>query len=241
MKIISRAEWGARPPKGTPTRIPTPTPELWLHHTASSGSGAAKVRQTQNFHMDSRGWSDIAYSFIIDVNGDVYEGRGAGISGGHTRGHNYVSHAICLLGNYNLTTPSAAALGSIVDLVAHGASEGWWPNQLTGGHRDTRGSNPGDCPGDKLYPKIPEINRLVLEDDMPLTDADIERVADAAAKKTLGTKWSESASVLQAIGRTYERTILGSENVSDAELEAAIDEMIAVLPARTIDLLKQKL
>lgn len=166
MDIITRAEWGARPPKSTPVKIHTPTPELWLHHTASSGSGgAARVKQIQDFHMDVRRWNDIAYSFLVDLSGDVYEGRGAGIRGGHTRNHNSISHAICVLGHYDMYNPTDAALTAVADLVRHGASEGWWPNQLTGGHRDASGASTS-CPGKNLHKKIPGINKAALEDEL---------------------------------------------------------------------------
>jgi hypothetical protein len=34
------------------------------------------MRSTQNFHMDTRGWADIAYNFAINRFGEVWEGRG---------------------------------------------------------------------------------------------------------------------------------------------------------------------
>ena len=161
MRITSRAEWGARPPKRRLT-IETPTRELWLHHTAGDHRGAAGVRNIQDFHMDSRGWSDIAYSYLIDRHTlEIFEGRGAGIAGGHTKGHNTHSHAICVMGNFENYGISGALLDTIAGLVAHGHSEGWWPDQLTGGHRDAPGAQTA-CPGRYLWAQIPEINRKAL-------------------------------------------------------------------------------
>lgn len=153
--IIDRNGWLARPPRNRST-IPTPSAELWLHHTADDHRGPAGVRAVQAFHMDNRGWSDIAYSYLIDRDTlDVFEGRGAGVLGGHTFGRNSISHAICVMGNFDKVKPSTALLERIAELVAYGHTKGWWPAQLTGGHRDVRATR---CPGDHLYPRIPGMN-----------------------------------------------------------------------------------
>lgn len=172
--IISRQNWGARPPRRRST-IPVPTPELWLHHTAGNHSGAAGVRSIQNFHMDIRGWSDIAYSYIVDRQTfEVFEGRGAGILGGHTFGRNSISHAICVMGNFEISPVPQALVNRVAELVAHGHGNGWWPAMLTGGHRDVRATS---CPGENLYVRIDEINRRAVdpgdeEDNVTLKNGD---------------------------------------------------------------------
>ena len=83
MNIISRQEWGARPPKAV--TLEPAVVELFLHHSVGEGTtdadhdgdmGDDYMRAMQNFHMDGRGWSDIAYNFIGCPHGVVYEGRG---------------------------------------------------------------------------------------------------------------------------------------------------------------------
>ncbi len=238
LEIVSRADWGARPPKNTPRIISVPTPELWLHHTASPTGEAARVRSHQNYHMDVKGWNDIAYSFLINHEGTIYMGRGPGVAGGHTAGHNTISHAICLMGNFNTTQPTVAALTSLKELVRHGFVSGWWPETLTGGHRDTRGSEPKDCPGDNLYKLIPEINDP--EDVMtPAQEAKLDAVLAAVQPSsswsaTVGTGDNKQtlASVLVE-SRNLSRTILAAlvapeatVNLTDADL-TAIAEAVA--------------
>lgn len=161
--IVLRHEWGARNPRSR-HRIDTPTPELWLHHTAgvldANGNGVwwDDMRGIQDFHMDGRGWSDIAYSFVIG-GGQIFEGRGAGIAGGHTKGHNTISHAICLIGDYTWMKPRRHDIEAIARLLAHGHREGWWPAQFTGGHRDASGASTA-CPGNNLAAALPDINAL---------------------------------------------------------------------------------
>lgn len=165
--IVTRQEWSARSPRYT-NSIAMPTPELWLHHSASQGEDEKSVKAIQDYHMDDpkTGWSDIAYTFLIDNDTpdiDIFEGRGPGIQGGHTAGHNTVSSAICVLGNFNSDTPSEDMLEKLAWLAAYGYQEGWWCLGFSGGHRDTRGGASGDCPGNKLYDLIPKINSRIIE------------------------------------------------------------------------------
>lgn len=166
--IVSRDAWGARPARRRPT-ITTPTPELWLHHTAGDHSGPRGMRAIQDFHMDDRGWTDIAYSFVVDpASLAIYEGRGPGIAGGHTRGHNTISHAICVMGDFNNLRPTPELIKRIAELVAHGHDQGWWPDQLSGGHRDVASTA---CPGSWLYDAIPAINALASNGGTPMPTA----------------------------------------------------------------------
>lgn len=173
-RIIRRAEWRARAPKRR-LEIPTPTPELWLHHSVTGASGdlAAIVRQIQAYHMDSKGWSDIAYSFLVGPDGSIYEGRGAGVAGGHTEGHNKISHAICAIGNYDSLWPPTAMLDAIAWLVAHGHAQGWWPAQITGGHRQASGASTA-CPGRHLMTALPDINAKALAGTNPTPPTTID-------------------------------------------------------------------
>lgn len=176
IEIVSRSQWGARPPKSR-TTIATPTPKLFLHHSAGAHRGAAGVRQIQSFHMDTRNYADIAYSFLIDGETlTIYEGRGAGVQGGHTRGHNSTSHAVCVMGNYETTAPTNALIDRIRQLVAHGHTQGWWPAQLTGGHRDV-GSTA--CPGQHLYDAIPQINTPAEGPDVSTRIERLEEIAES--------------------------------------------------------------
>ncbi len=234
MDIVDRADWGARPPKTTPQQITTPTPELWLHHTASSDGEAARVRAIQRYHQDVKGWNDIAYSYLVSGGGTVYEGRGAGVSGAHTKNHNSISHAICVLGHYDKTQPTEASLASVVELLQHGHAQGWWPDQLTGGHRDVGSTS---CPGDNLYPKIPEINTRAEDTMTPeqLQEGLIEFFSTSALPA--GAVWGalvgkgdnrETLSSVLVQARNYSRSdfLNGDAGISPTELAVAIADAV---------------
>lgn len=203
MKIVSRAEWRARAPRSRHV-ITLPTPRLWLHHTAGNENGPDGVLAIQRFHMDVRRWSDIAYSFLVDRDGNVYEGRGVGVAGGHTAGDNSWSHAICAMGNYDVTSPSPTMLRAVADLVRHGRVQGWW-GDLTGGHRDAPGASTA-CPGRHLHAAIPEIRRLASttpapppeEDDMQLN----ERLKLIKRNRDADAGW-KGARLVDLVDRTF--------------------------------------
>lgn len=147
--FVSRANWGARRPKGRSTSI---KPEgLTLHWGGPSpwkGSGfdhnrcPSIVRAWQNYHMDGRGWFDIAYNAIVCPHGYVFEGRwrGARSAANGTNSGNYRSYAACYLGGQGDPLTDAAKLGF------HEAAR-LLGKQIRWSHRDWK---PTACPGDEL-------------------------------------------------------------------------------------------
>lgn len=154
MNLASRISWEARQPTNRRT-ISTPTLELIGHHTVGLYRGAVGMRQMQNFHMDRRGWWDIAYSFVLDSEDyTLYEGRGAGVSGSHTPGKNSVAHAIAVTGNYMVRPVTDDLFNTLSKTVAWGREEGYWTEAFTSGHRDHSATS---CPGDNLYAVLGDI------------------------------------------------------------------------------------
>lgn len=123
MNIVTRAQWGARPAR-TRTNISStvkgvgihwvgPKQGTWTHDKCDD-----KVRGIQNFHMDTNGWADIAYSHLLCPHGYIYEGRKWGTrtaANGTNDGNNYY-HAICYIGGEGdpFTDEAKAALKGYV-------------------------------------------------------------------------------------------------------------------------------
>ena len=147
--IIPRADWGARPALG---RVGLDDPTYATIHwngpprdySDTSESEAAQMRAIQNFHMDNRGWSDIAYSFCVFQSGRVYEARGWNIrtAGQGTEEGNDTSHAH-YWANRGTEPPTAAAVHTMGLLVQQTPTRldeitvrphSWWKQT--------------DCPGD---------------------------------------------------------------------------------------------
>jgi len=150
----------------------TPVKELWIHHTAGAAppdypqskvaiektGERATMRGIQNYHMDSQGWSDIAYNFVIFPSGRVYKARGWKRQGAHTMNHNEHSVAFCFAGNFEVDKPTAKALESAAKLKHRGKRY----KRLVktglnvGGHRQASGAATS-CPGQHLFSRISEI------------------------------------------------------------------------------------
>lgn len=103
--------------------------------------------------MDKRGWDDIAYSFVIYPDGLVLEGRGWGIVGAHTIGHNSTPHGFCFAGNFTKERITDQARDASRELWQAGVELGMIAKEYElRGHRDVDAT---ECPGDTLYKEMP--------------------------------------------------------------------------------------
>ncbi len=136
--VIPRSVW-LEPWYGTQSYTPTtiyPT-HVVMHHGASPDTytdGAAVVRSYWNYHVNSLGWSDIGYNYLIDKYGNIYQGRknddieGRDVRGAHAGASNNESIGVNFLGNADVTTPTTPQLNKLYEFL------GWW--------FDTRGYDP---------------------------------------------------------------------------------------------------
>ncbi|XP_067413336.1 peptidoglycan recognition protein 3-like [Emydura macquarii macquarii] len=151
--IVSRSEWGARPPRNR-VSLQIPVPFAIIHHTegnycSSQTACSNEVKGIQNYHMDSNGWADIGYNFLIGEDGRVYEGRGWSTMGAHAQGWNDDSLGFCFLGSFTNRVPNTAALNAAKSLIQCAVSKGFLSSSyILKGHRNV---NPTDCPGNALY------------------------------------------------------------------------------------------
>jgi N-acetylmuramoyl-L-alanine amidase len=71
--------------------------EIILHCTASKEGVDWKTESIRKFHK-SKGWRDIGYNFVIELDGSIHTGRNLDWSGAHTVGHNANSIGIVYVG-----------------------------------------------------------------------------------------------------------------------------------------------
>ncbi len=133
--IEYRNDWcpsGNCPKDATPTS--TVVSHLVVHHSAGSNTSpdwAATVRSIWDYHVNTQAWDDIAYNFLIDPNGVIYEGRGNDVSGAHFSCMNPGTMGVCLLGNFSQVGPSNAMINSLTELM------GWKACDIDQDPRDT--------------------------------------------------------------------------------------------------------
>ena len=193
--IVTRAQWGANESYRTGTPSFAPVEMVFVHHTDSGNDytrseAPAIVRAVYAYHTRSLHWSDVGYNFLIDRYGTVYEGRYGGLTkgaiGAQTLGFNTGSIGVSVIGTFTKATPPAAAVGALERLLAwkldvhhvdpQGRATltcGYGQKYATGqtvafpviaGHRD---ANYTDCPGGKLYSRLPAIRKAVAAMGQP--------------------------------------------------------------------------
>lgn len=169
MHTYTRKEWGAR--AGRPMSEQAPPVEAFIHHT-DDASGRfrtlaeqkAKTRAIQDFHMDGRGWSDIAYHFLVfqpqgqGIGARAFTARLVRFTPAAQLNHNTRTLAIAVVGNGDSEEMQRNTRYVIEQIIARFPSV-----KAVGGHRDVVAT---DCPGDKFY-------------------GSIERIAHAAGKRKL--------------------------------------------------------
>jgi len=120
-KIISRKDWKANESLRSWKAEYAPLEKFILHHTGSAnlvedpdGKGTYKnaIQAIYRWHTKQATWfnngeavegfGDIGYNYLIDPNGNIYEGRygGNGVVGGHAYGFNRGSVGISVIGTY---------------------------------------------------------------------------------------------------------------------------------------------
>ncbi len=159
--VHPRSDWGARAPAcSSGSHSPS---KITVHHTATplpdSVSPTSRLRQIQNYHIDSRGWCDIGYHFLVDWNGELWQGRNETVIGAHVANHNTNNVGISFMGTYNSISPTSAQLDNVGTLMGWLHDRYGIPLSRTyiKGHREYRGNSPGDCPGDRVYSALQDM------------------------------------------------------------------------------------
>ncbi len=105
-----------------------------VHHTVNTNSYAASqvddlLRGIYRFHTVNRGWCDIAYNFVVDRFGGIWEARTDSaddpVIGGHVKGFNTWTVGVALLGQHQRGASPAAVSPSRESLTAVQAVARW--------------------------------------------------------------------------------------------------------------------
>ncbi len=173
---IPRSIWGEKFNLNTDIHVPpatyTAVTHLIVHHSAGtnqSNNWSSVVASIFDFHVNTNGWQDVGYNWLIDPNGVIYQGRGGGdnVRGAHMCGFNNNTMGVCMLGNFEIIQPSDPSIEALEKLLAwkscrenidptgSGDIVSHFGNMLNiSGHQD--GCRPGHtaCPGQFFIPKL---------------------------------------------------------------------------------------
>ena len=129
--------------------------QITVHHTAAllqtNSRAPGLIRQHQVYHQ-SQGWPDLAYHFMIDFAGNIYEGRPYAYRGDTFTSYDPSGHFLpCFEGDYRTETPTSAQTEALAQLCAWVANKWGIDPSTISGHRDHASTS---CPGDNVYALI---------------------------------------------------------------------------------------
>lgn len=152
-KIITSEQWGGSPAIDSLAKKHTIT-RITLHHqgeTYPEGRDPKEyLRALQSWSRREKRWIDIPYHFIIDLEGNVYEGRSINYAGDTNTEYDPTGHALIeVVGNFEEVEPNQKQLESVVKTMTWLAIKYHIPVEYIRGHKDY--SSITDCPGKNLY------------------------------------------------------------------------------------------
>jgi hypothetical protein len=183
--VVSRSVWGAglglsdgQIYIGTPTFV-TVT-HLIIHHGASSNTSsnwAGVVAAYFDYHVNSNGWSDIGYNYLVAPDGTLFVGRGGGenVQGAHMCSKNQNTMGVCMIGNYVSENPTTASVDKLVKILAWKASVnsinplgssnlanyGFSLANVCGHQDGCGGPSSTECPGNMLWAQLSTIRQRI--------------------------------------------------------------------------------
>ena len=177
---VTRKGWNCPQDEHVSSRSLTTVTHIVIHHSAAntvSSDYGAVVRSYWNYHVNTNGWADIGYNWLVDPNGVLYKGRAwknstqENIVGAHNSGKNGGTVGVCFIGNYVSTAPSDDGLNMIASISAflsdkysidpvgksYHSAIGATNDNITGHGQSGGGTT---CPGTQLKNRMPTIREL---------------------------------------------------------------------------------
>jgi len=196
--IVTREQWGANPNLMNCTPDIAPAVKMaFVHHTAGTNRYARSesediVRAIYAYHTNGRGWCDIAYNFLVDRYGRVFEGRSGGMTrpviGAAQQGFNTGAFSVAAMGEFGSARPTDAMMRALrrvlswrldvahlpprgrARMYSYGGDNNRYPEgeivnlPVIGFHRMTGYTA---CPGDRMVARIPGLRDRVNRTGLP--------------------------------------------------------------------------
>lgn len=248
VEYLPRSAWNARPANPGPgALVPDRVDGLAFHwpgttsHTpiTSQAAVASALRGWQNDHIDSRGWSDIAYQVAIDQAGRAWTLRGlvtqSGANGDRDVNERFGAVLLVLVQGEEPTDAMKATARAVVDdfrrLYPHGTK--------IVGHRDVR-PEPTDCPGPAAYAALKAGDftpgtQTTPEDEM--TPAQMTELKNFIEARTQAYAIANNTYTRQVLSSTAKALIAADQASDKAQADrilAEFDQQAAQLAADTI-------
>lgn len=152
ISALCRASWRAAPAgAGTPHTIQ----QITVHHSGEvlhdNRQVPSRIRRFQQLHQ-AKGWSDIAYHYVIDADGSIYEGRSVDVAGETATDYDPGGHFLALCdGNFEEQDIPERQLDALARLLAWAVQRYGLSVEQISGHKDHAATA---CPGEALYTRL---------------------------------------------------------------------------------------
>jgi hypothetical protein len=152
--VLCRAAWGAVAVADS-KYVRHTLNRMTVHHSGVSFTdnklAPARFRAHQN-HYFNLGHADLPYHLLIDLKGNVYEGRPLWAKGDTETSYDPTGHFLVLVeGNFETQQPTAQQNAALAMALAWGSQVYTLPTSSIRGHKDLAATA---CPGANLYAQI---------------------------------------------------------------------------------------
>ncbi|QOY94609.1 N-acetylmuramoyl-L-alanine amidase [Massilia sp. UMI-21] len=156
--IVPVSGWGGTPADPAKARRHS-IRQITLHHQGEPFTPGtdpqAYLRRLQSWSRATKGWLDIPYHYVIDLDGRIYEARKIDFAGDTNTEYDPTGHALIeVVGNFEEVEPNQRQLDAVVDLMALLAAKYGVALDDIQSHRDY--SDNTVCPGANLYRYVKE-------------------------------------------------------------------------------------
>lgn len=179
--MIPRSEWATRSPSKPLKKRPKGyNSDGWVWHWpgpysrnyAGSGDYAGELESYRRYHQEVKGWRFLAYSFAVDPDGLLYEGRGWQAENAANIGANRSTYSLLFLGtgvrdDGTEHPPTIEAVEAAQDLMVEEPGDGTVRPHNAVSATGTR------CPGTLLTEVIDHLNDQTEPEDTSTMYADL--------------------------------------------------------------------
>ncbi|MCC2972962.1 peptidoglycan recognition family protein [Massilia sp. IC2-476] len=156
--IVPVATWGGTPADAGKAKRHAIS-QITLHHQGEpfkpGTDPQAYLRRLQSWSRTTKGWLDIPYHYVIDLDGRIYGARRIEFAGDTNTEYDPTGHALIeVVGNFEEVEPNQQQLDAVVDLMALLARKYQVSLDDIKSHRDH--SDKTVCPGANLYRYVKE-------------------------------------------------------------------------------------
>jgi hypothetical protein len=163
LQVVPRSAWSRRTPVASRINPMGSIGRMTVHHEGwevvnftDTNATMQRLRQIENYHVDSLKWGDVGYHFIIDRSGRIWEGRAIQYQGAHVKNNNEHNIGVMVLGNFDQQYPSAAQVASLRGTLSNLRQMYRVPFDRIYTHQEL---NPTKCPGSQLQHQMVSLRR----------------------------------------------------------------------------------